>query len=76
MGYSASECSLMPFGAGYDAELIYVPLDCDFGSYNGYYAYGVNPLNLLPNDLCIQTDDNTDCSSLMDTSYVDEQIEY
>lgn len=57
MGYSGYQCQLMPFGVS--STEISLPISCSTGTvYNSTYDYGVNENTLLPNDLCIQNDDN------------------
>ena len=75
MGYSSYACSLIPLGAGEDDTVVSVPIACSFGTYNETYSYGVNPSGLLPNDLCISNDLNSDCTSNLNTTYIDGEIE-
>lgn len=76
MGYSTYSCSLSPLGAGNDNDTVVVPIQCSFGNYNNTYSYGVNPSNLMPNDLCVRDDTlNSECSNNLNATYINAEIE-
>ena len=77
MGYSTSQCSLIPLGAGDSIQDIQIPLQCPFGDFTNAYSYGVNPAELLPNNFCAVSEEGGDasnsvCAPFIDKAYIDE----
>lgn len=53
MGYSSSQCSIIPLGAGIDDTKVYVPIQCPTGTdFGAIHDSGINPANLRPNNFC------------------------
>jgi hypothetical protein len=77
MGYSSTQCSIIPMGAGTNYYTFSVPIQCPFGSINtnqGEYLFGVNEKSLLPNNYCTQNEFNTPCSQYLDADYIQQQL--
>lgn len=75
LGYSTTECSLVPLGAGIDTTTVPVPVSCDYGHYNNSVAFGINEAELLPNDYCTKVEGVNDlCTEYINVTYIIEEI--